>query len=609
MLQRLRYFGLYGLFWLCFFILSRTYFMAFTSKNLAGAGILDVLTVFGHGLVMDLSATAYLMIIPGILLTLMIVINTRWIIPVIRIYTWIFIGIIGLLVVSDAELYNYWGFRLDATPLLYLKTPKDAFASVTYGMIVREMLLAFCLIGGSIFCFKKLFSRISELEKVSIGYFPVMFLFVIALIIPIRGGFGIAPMNTSKVYFSKNNYLNHAAINLFWNIGFSLSELNPNEKQYHFFVDSTQIGLIKPMVNHNTTANELLLKTSKPNVIILVLESFSAKVIGSLGGKSHVTPNINRLSSEGILFTNFFASGDRSDKGLVAVLSGYPAQPSTSIIKFASKTQSLPRLSASLKNNGYNSSFYYGGDIDFANMRSYLLGCGFDFIVSKDDFPASTYNSKWGSHDHVVLDKFYKDICLQKQPFFNVLFTLSSHEPFEVPGHAIPGDDSSSKLMNAIHYTDSCVGNFVSKAKRQPWWQNTLIIMVADHGHPDPGRSPNHVPEKFRIPMLWIGGAIQHPAKVDKYSSQIDIASTLLHQVGLSSENYSFSKNIFSNDPEFAFYDFNNGFGYFTPSAGIVYDCDFNKELLNTNNPPSEDGLNRGKAYLQNIYKDLNERK
>jgi phosphoglycerol transferase MdoB-like AlkP superfamily enzyme len=609
MLQRLRYFGLYGLFWLCFFILGRAYFMAFTAKNLAGSGISDVLNVFCHGIVMDLSATAYLMVIPGILLIISMVDRSGWIVPFIKIYSLIFIVIIGLLVVSDAELYKYWGFRLDATPLLYLKTPKDAFASITSAMIVRELLLAFCLIAGSIFFFKKLFSRITKFEKVPIGFLPIMFFVVIALIIPIRGGFGIAPMNTGKVYFSKNNYLNHAAINLFWNVGFSFSELNPNENQYHFFDDSTQKGLIKCMINQNTPANRFLLKTNKPNVIILVLESFSAKVIGSLGGKPNVTPNINRLSSEGILFTNFFASGDRSDKGLVAVLSGYPAQPSTSIIKFASKTQSLPRLSASLKNDGYNSSFYYGGDIDFANMRSYLLGCGFDHIVSKDDFPASTYNSKWGSHDHVVLDKFYKDICAQKQPFFNVLFTLSSHEPFEVPGHAIPGDDSPSKLMNAIHYTDSCLGNFVAKAKLQPWWQHTLIIMVADHGHPDPGRSPNHVPEKFRIPMLWIGGSLQQPEKVDKYSSQIDIASTLLHQLGLSSENYSFSKNIFSNDPEFAFYAFNNGFGYFTPSEGIVYDCDFNKELINTNNPPSKDGLNIGKAYLQNIYKDLNERK
>ena len=609
MFRRLSFFGYYGLFWLCFFILSRTYFLVFTAKNLIGIGIVDIFNIYRHGLIMDLSAMAYLMVLPGILLTLSIVINSKFIISAIRIYSIFFIVIIGLLVVSDAELYKFWGFRLDITPLLYLKTPGEAFASVSNGLIIRQLLLAIVLIAGIIFCYQKVFYRYKEFEKLPFLYSSVMLLFVVILIIPIRGGFGIAPMNTSKVYFSKNNYMNHAAINLFWNVGFSLSEINPNENQYHYFNEDKQKILISSLLSQNTLSDRFLLKTNKPNIIILVLESFSSKVIGSLGGKQNVTPNINKLSLEGILFTNFYASGDRSDKGLVAILSGYPAQPSTSIIKFASKSQSLPKLSVSLKDAGYNSSFYYGGDIDFANMRSYLINSGFDKIVSKDNFPSSTYNSKWGSHDHIVLDRFYNDICVQRQPFFNVLFTLSSHEPFEMPNNSNTGDDSSSKLMNAIHYTDSCVGNFVAKARLQPWWQNTLIIMVADHGHPDPGNSPNHVPEKFKIPMLWVGGAVIKPEKISKYASQIDIASTILHQIKISSANYNFSKNIISNEEQFAFYTFNNGFGYLTPSEGVVFDCDFNKVLVKTGKPSTNNDLDKGKAYLQNIYKDLNARK
>lgn len=609
MVRRLSFFGFYGLFWLCFFILSRTYFLAFTAKSLGSIGIVDIFNVFRHGLMMDLSAVAYIMVIPGILLTISMIINGKFIIPAIRFYSFFLIVIIGLLVVSDAELYKFWGFRLDATPILYLKTISEAFASVTIALIIRQLLFASVLIAVSIYCYQKLFSRYKEFGKLAFLYSAVMLFCVAILIIPIRGGFGIAPMNTSKVYFSRNNYLNHAAINLFWNVGFSISELNPNENQYKYFNDAKQKDLLKPLLNQNTSSDRFLLKTCKPNIIILVLESFSAKVIGTLGGRQDVTPNINTLSNEGILFTNFYASGDRSDKGLVAVLSGYPAQPSTSIIKFASKSQTLPKLTISLKDAGYNSSFYYGGDIDFANMRSYLINSEFDKIVSKDDFPSSTYNSRWGSHDHVVLERFYNDICSQEQPFFNVLFTLSSHEPFEVPGHAIPGDDSSSKLMNAIHYTDSCVGDFVTKAKLQPWWQNTVIILVADHGHPDPGNSPNHVPEKFKIPMLWLGGAIKQSQKVDKYASQIDIPSTLLHQLNLSSNKYTFSKNIFGNESEFAFYAFNNGFGYLTPSEGVVFDCDFNIVLGKIGKLPPNNEIEKGKAYLQNIYRDLNARK
>ncbi len=609
MLRRLQFFGFYGLFWLSFFIICKIYFIIFTAKNLVSANIIDVFNIFIHGLIMDLSATAYLMVVPGVLLAISIAANVKVIVSIIRIYTIVFLVIISLLVVADAELYNFWGFRLDVTPLIYLKTPKEVLASISVWMLITQVIIAIVLITGSILSYKKLFFRYNQLSKAYFLYSPLMLFCVALLVIPIRGGFGIAPMNVGKVYFSNNNYLNHAAINLFWNVGFSLSEINPNENSYHYFNEPQQTNLVTPLLSGNTASDSIVLKTTKPNVIILVLESFSAKVIGSMGGMQNVTPNINKLSNEGILFTNFYASGDRSDKGLVAILSGYPAQPSTSIIKFAGKSQSLPKLSISLKNNGYNSAFYYGGDIDFANMRSYLLNSVFDKIVSKDDFPSSTYNSKWGAHDHVVFERFYNDICSQKQPFFDVLFTLSSHEPFEVPNHAIPGDDSSSKLMNAINYTDSCVGNFVAKAKLQPWWQNTVIVLVADHGHPDPGNSPNHVPEKFKIPMLWIGGAINSTGKVGKYASQIDIASTLLHQMNLSSNAFSFSKNIFSNEPEFAFYAFNNGFGYLSPSAGVVFDCDFNKVLLNVGNITSTDALEKGKAYLQNIYKDLNGRK
>lgn len=608
MVKRIFYFAATGIFWLLFFISMKLFFLLFNFRLAEYASIKEILQVFQYGFSMDLSATAYLMVLPGILILLTILFNARVFLVIIRIYTILMLIGIVLLVVGDAELYQFWGYRMDVTPLLYLKTPKEAFASVSGWVIMGQLIFAIGIFGVFIFIFRKLQNYFGKFEKINPLWALVFLPLILLLFIPIRGGVGIAPMNTSRAYFSSNNFLNHAGINLFWNIGFSLTERKTDFKEYEFFGPQKEDSLVSGLLNHNLSPDSMVLSTQKPNVILIILESFSAKVIGSLGGEPEVTPNINALSKEGLLFTNFYASGDRSDKGLIAILCGYPAQPITSVIVYSHKTESLPKLSEDLKKDGYKTSYYYGGDLNFANMRSFLVESQFDEIVSMQDFPKSTYNSKWGANDHVVFNRFFNDVNASKTPFFKAFFTLSSHEPFEVPRTVIPGSDRASKLMNAQHYTDSCVGSFVQKARLQPWWKNTLIILVADHGHPDPGNSPNHVPAKFRIPMLWLGGALKTHGRITKFASQIDIPSTLLHQLGKTSGKYRFSKDIFAKEPGFAYYSFNNGFGFMSDSATAVYDCGFKNVIISDGNHAPEN-LNFGKAYLQFLYQDFKSRK
>jgi phosphoglycerol transferase MdoB-like AlkP superfamily enzyme len=607
MKNRYLYFIFYSIFFIIYFLLIKVYFIVANYDLFLHVSFLEIVKIFIHGFVMDLSATAYLVFLPGLLLTVSIIKNASFFLTAIRIYTIIIIAIISFIAVIDAELYHYWGFRLDITPLLYIKTPTEALASISIWAILRQLIIGIILFYVSYITFKRYIDR-KDFEKVHFIYSPMMAIIVAALIIPIRGGLGVATINVGRVYFSDKNFLNHAGINIFWNVGFSLSEYNTKNMQY-YTIDKKQVPqLVNGLMGTNNIPDSIVLKKQKTNVVLIIMESFTAKVIGSLGGRSGVTPNINQLSNEGILFTNFFANADRSDKGLVAILSGYPAQPTTSIIIYANKSHSLPRIPVSLKSVGYQTAFYYGGDINFANMRSYLVDSRFDKIVSMDSFPKSTYNSKWGAHDHVVFQKLYKDLCKSKQPFFSAYFTLSSHEPFEVPCKYMIGKDDDSRFMNSIHYTDSCVGDFVAKCKTQPWWNNTLIILVADHGHPLPGRTPNHASLKFRIPMLWLGGALKHPGVVSKYATQMDIASTLLHQMGLPSEKYSFSKDIFNaKQAGFGFFVFNNGFGFQKDSTGVVYDYG-SRKILEDRGMPSETELNSGKAYLQSIYTDLDNR-
>ena len=289
-----------------------------------------------------------------------------------------------------------------------------------------------------------------------------------------------------------------------------------------------------------------VLNNERPNVIVIVLESFSGYLIGPMGGDSLVTPQFNRYSKEGILFSEFYASGTRTDKAMPAILDGYPAQPAQSIIKEPKKSQTLPSLVRILNEKGYNSSFWYGGEINFANFNSFVIGSGFNEIITKDNFNPADYNSKWGVHDHVLFQALKDSMKVVREPFLKVILTLSSHEPYDVPMESVfAGSDVITKYRNSVYYTDKALGSFLDWAKGTDWWKNTLVIMVADHAriYDD---MPNYKPNVFRIPMLWVGGALTKKGlKIEKLGSQTDIPVTVLNQLG--------SRLCFSFQQRFAF--------------------------------------------------------
>jgi phosphoglycerol transferase MdoB-like AlkP superfamily enzyme len=317
-----------------------------------------------------------------------------------------------------------------------------------------------------------------------------------------------------------------------------------------------------------------------------------------------ITPNFNRLVHEGVLFSNIYANGDRSDKGIVAVLSGFPAFPQKSIIKYPNKTQQLPFISKDFNSLGYQTAFYYGGDIDFASMRSYFITGGFNSIVSKDDFDKKYHKSKWGVHDHLVFDRLYEDINSVKEPFFYSYFTLSSHEPFEVPMETvIKGNSNEAMYLNSANYTDKCLGEFIEKAKTQPWWDNTLVVCIADHGIRHPGNTGYNRKDKYRIPMLWLGGALNtKDTVVDKYGTQTDFVSTLLGQMDIENSEYIYSKNLLdSASNSFSYYVFNNGFSFITDTSMVLYDNVSGKILKQY----GEVDLDKGKSLLQTSFQDF----
>jgi phosphoglycerol transferase MdoB-like AlkP superfamily enzyme len=510
-------------------------------------------------------------------------------------------------VAIDLELYSYWGFRLDASPLLYATHPREMLASVSSWIIIRQLLVAGIL---WILFFLALRRWVMPPEKVNYKpawiSVPGILLIIGFLIIPIRGGFGKATMNVGSVYFFEEQIANHAAVNLVFNLGYSLSHLDAQTNPYVVMDRSVAKSLVDSSLVRDTRPLPSFLNTQRPNILIILLESFTSKAVASLGGLPGFTPNFDNAAHEGILFDNLYSSGSRSDRGLVAVISGYPALPTQGIMLYPSKSQRLPFLSRELGKLGYNSSFFYGGDVDFGGMRGYLSTGGFSPIISLSDFDRKAGRTDWGVFDQFVFDSLTNYLKSQKAPFFSLFFTLTSHEPYILPGRPLnPAEDGDVKFLNAIHYTDSCLGVFLDQAKQSSWWNNTLVILLADHGSEHPGHDGIHAIPRYKIPMVWTGGAVKKDTVMSSYASQADLPATLLAQMGLDNKAYIFSRNIFLlGKKEGTIFFFNDGFGFVSEQASFTWDNKSGR-LLNSTGENTENCLRYAKAYQQVLVDDF----
>jgi len=607
MRKRLEFIALYGLAWVLIFQFFRVLFLAYHYKKALELPSSLWVASAGHGLPMDISFAAYILAIP----TLLMMFTGQcwdWYRKTLSVYTIIIVSLITLLTVVDLELFRAWGFRIDATSLHYLETPAEAMASMGAAPVWQLVLLLIALI----FLVNRTLQTIIRRTTASFRQSPLLYttpvFLVIAgsLIVPIRGGFQLAPMNESAVFFSDKSFANYAAVNVPWNYMRSvLNEAYSNENPFRYADDTEASQKVTSLYNRIGATQQIIDTVDKKNVLVIIWESFTAKAVGSLGGLKNITPQFDQIAKEGLLFTNIYASGNRSDKGMVAILSGYPAQPTTSIIKIPKKTASLPSLPTIFKTNGWQTSFYYGGETEFANMKSYFLQQGFDRIVDINDFDSKDMNSKWGAHDHVVFKRLMHDLDQEKQPFFTTMFTLSSHEPFEVPTKTvITGNDPEHLFLNALHYADESLGAFLREAQTKPWWKNTLVVIIADHGHPLP-ETRKDKPSEFHIPMLWLGGALTAaPARVNTLASQTDLAATILNQMHLPSGTFAWSNDIFKKGrQDFAYFAFNNGLGWMRPDGFIVRD-NIGGNITEKNGALSPQDEDLSKAYLQSSFGD-----
>jgi phosphoglycerol transferase MdoB-like AlkP superfamily enzyme len=569
------------LFWIAFFFLDRALFLIYFAGKLKGAPAADIARTFIYGLWMDASAAAYVCAAP------LVIALIGWIAPSLRLsrkwaknYVFTILVVFGILTIANFNIYREWGTRINFKALDFLFTaPTEAFASSASSPILGSFLIFFVFISFCYYLSKKIIIyQTPERPPLVAGLIASVFLLLLNFLL-IRGGWQLSPMNESMVYFSDRTILNHSAINTEWGLIRDIIKNKYSSKNPYTYYTPKQAETIVSNLYRKPGGNvSRITDRDKPNVILVIMESYTASLMESLGGERGISPNLEQLSKEGMLFTQTYASGDRTDKGLIAVLSGFPSQAIRSIIGFNSKQEKLPSLFRETAQHGYHTSFYYGGETEFFNVKSYMLSHGCQRIIDIGDFKKSDMNSKWGAYDEFVYNRQIRDLSKEKQPFFSTLLTLTNHEPFELPVKGkFPGSDLPQKFRSTAFYADSCIGAFMATARQQPWYNNTLIIFVADHGHHLPQeRYEIYDPHRFHIPLLICGGALKKEFRgkqIDKITSQTDIPAIVLTQLGIPSSRFRWSRNVLNPNAEpFAFYDWDNGFGFMTPEQTISFD-------------------------------------
>lgn len=587
------------------FMLQKPFFMLYNSTASPDVSWVDYFRVMYHGLSLDAATAGYLVALPFLVVLISIWFKRFPLRAILIAYYALISLLMAIIFVVDMGLYPFWKFKLDASIFLYIDSPKNALASVSVGFVLLRVIVMLLLAGLTVWGLYKLTpSRLPATSRKIAGMVG-MLLFGGILFIIIRGGVTESTSNIGQVYFCNNEFLNHSAVNPAFSLLSSVGKAQNYEEEFDFFPEEERARLFEglyPVEGKNTVE---LLNTKRPNILIILMEGFGATMVESLGGVPEVSPHIDRLAKEGVYFTRCYANSFRTDRGTVCTFSGYQSFPDLSVMKIPAKSRTLPSIVGKLVQAGYSADFLYGGDINFTNMKSYLLGSGYQHLTADIDFPSEQRKNAWGVNDDITFDYLYHQIKKRTSgPWHTAFLTLSSHEPFEVPYHRL-----EEKQPNAFAFTDECLGRFVDKLKQLPQWKDLLIICLPDHGFHYPMTGYAHDARVHHIPMLWLGGAVKQPMVIDKLMNQADLAATLLGQLDMEHKEFNFSRNVLGEEYTypFAYYTFNNGFA-FCDSTGVTLVDNNSGQILMDEPHPDENRLKRGKAILQSSYDDLGSR-
>ncbi|PTT04270.1 sulfatase [Pedobacter sp. HMWF019] len=618
MLKSLIFFIRFYVFWLIFFFTDRALFLVLYHQKLGAVSIQEILATFYNAIPIDLSMVAYITIAPLLIYLFWLfkgrlTVEMKWL----TIYNTILIVLFSLISVINFNIYREWGTKLNAKAIGFaFSSPNESLASGASSPLVLTFFILGMLMVTSLLLQKLLLSR-----KLTFIQFPLWAKTTVCILLLginfllIRGGWGVTTMNQSSAYFSDRIILNHAAVNTEWNLFASvIASLSAHKNKYLYYSKQQADESVRDLyhVEKDTTLN--ILTTTRPNVVLFIMESFTADLTKVLGNMDGVTPHFDSLTHQGVLFSSIYSTGNRTDKGIIGTLAGFPSLAAGNLVKYTSKMHKLPAISQELNKNGYSTAFYYGGESEFDNYKAFILTHGYQKLIDKNKFEDSELTSKWGAYDGVVFNRQLRDLKMMKQPFFTTTMTLTNHEPFEVPGkYKFGSSDNAHRFKSTAFYTDSCINDYLTKAKKEAWYKNTLFIFIADHGHILPKETNEvYMPQRYHIPLLFYGEVIKPEFRGKTFSrigSQIDLASTLLTQLGMNAGQFTWSKNLLNPYTKpFAFFSWDNGLGFINPKQSVTFDNTGKRVLYNDlrhQEEQTQETLKQGKTYLQKVYQQF----
>lgn len=563
----------------------------------------EIINTFIYGCRLDLSITSYITVISVLIYALYLFSKKHFLKQIITTWHFIAVFIVFTLAIADAVVYAHWQTKINPTAISFLKSPGEVMASISSGDHVVVMFILFIVLMIASIKFSSRLLKLSWKREGNTKEIIAFFILLPLLFIGIRGGIQLEPINQSSAFFSNRPVYNHAAINTTWNLLNKYVLLKNQKSNYTIASNEDAEKAARDFYNQSKPSYSIS-KYPKPNILFIILEGFTADVISDLGGEKGLTSCIDSLIKEGMLWTNFYANGDRTYKGLPAILNGWPTRPIGSVTQDADQTLALPSIAKTLKSTQYHTSFYYGGESEFANIKSYLINTGFDQIIDIKSFPKESRGIKWGVPDQYVFEKLANDLHRYTKPFFSCILTLSSHEPYDIPvAGKFAGSDDITKFRNTVVYTDESLNKCIKQIKDKSWYDSTLIVLTADHGNHLPKRyATNYDPGRFKVPFLLFGPALTDSLKnkkINQIASHNDIAYSILSDLNYDVSDYHFSHQLFTDDiSQGAFYTFDNGFGYISSDNKYCYDYTGNKMVYGDRNV-SDSIVVRGKMLMQ----------
>ena len=585
--------------WLATFAVGKVTFIAVCATEEVSTG--DVADILRHGLPMDLAMTAYLIAVP----LLLGIVAVAWqraslrgslLRHLLALYNFVAAAAIVIAVIADIALYPFWGFKLDATVLNYIDSPANAVNSVSVGFVATLLGIAASLTAALTWMANSVAkATLTPLDADApkprrIAAIVLRTIVLIALFPVMRGGVTESTMNVGNAYFSDRTFLNHAAVNPLFSFLYSLGKNDHFERLYRAMPDDEAVAIVDSL--YKAPTHSILDREGQEggpySVLIIIWEGGGGGCRWG-GGDDTWTPCLDSIAAANVAFTNLRATSFRTDRGVLSILSGHPAYPTHSLMKMAARASRLPSMARSLQRMGYTTHFTYGGDINFTNMKGYLLATGFQHVTADSDFDMEArQTAKWGVCDSLLFERLMRQLAEHPQPWFHAALTLSSHEPWDVPGHdgALP---SLEQQRHAFRYADRQIGRFLQQLRATPLWDNLLVIILPDHGLMTDDTSLED-PRFYRIPMVWTGGAVEKGTVVKEKNdisvlmSQSDVAATVLARLGVAHNDFPWSRDVLAEDYtcRCTYSSFNDGF-VFTDSTGVtVYDNKAGRAVVNT---------------------------